>query len=165
MCIRDRIRLMDKSTVEEVLYTLRAFENKAKDINLPNAKYLEKFVTCLGNNARDRWAKLEATRPNSTFENTEWDIAKTEWIGVCVKDRNAKETIICAWSSTRAHHKPVETSAEDHVDRIDALCHCIDVLPGARDILTNLERKLMPFNTFPKLWRDNFTLFRTCGWN
>ena len=85
-----KIRLMDKSTVEEVLYTLRAFENKAKDINLPNTKYLEKFVTCLGNKARDRWAKLEATRPDSAFLKAEWKDAKTEWMKVHVKDRNAK---------------------------------------------------------------------------
>ena len=157
-----KIRLMDKSTVEEVLYTLRAFENKAKDINLPNARYLEKFVTCLGNKARDRWGKLEATRPENTFQPTEWEEAKKEWIKVYVKDRNAKETIIYAWSSTRAYHKPIEVSVEDHVDRIDTLCHHIDMLPGAREEkLTDLERKSMLFNTFPKKWRDEFTLFRT----
>ena len=97
-----KIRLMEKSSVEEVLYTLRAFENKAKDINLPITKCLEKFVTCLGNKARDRWAKLEATRPNTTFENTEWEVAKTEWIKVYVKDRNAKETII--WPGAVPRH-------------------------------------------------------------
>ena len=81
-----KIRLMDKSTAEEVLCTLRAFENKAKDVDSPIAKHLEKFVTCLGDKARDGWAKLEATRPNNVFKNTEWEIAKTEWIEVCVKD-------------------------------------------------------------------------------
>ena len=156
-----KMRLMDKSTVEEVLYTLRAFENKAKDINLPNTRHLEKFVTCLGNKARDRWGKLEATRPGNAFLPTEWDEAKKAWIRVYVKDRNAKETIICAWSSTRAYHKPAEVTVEDHVDRIDTLCHYIDMLPGARNKLTDLERKSMSFNTFPKKWRDEFTLFRT----
>ena len=81
-----KMMLMDKSTAEEVLCTLRAFENKAKDINLPNARCLEKFVTCLGNKARDRWGKLEDTRPNRAFKNTEWDKAKKEWIKVHVKD-------------------------------------------------------------------------------
>ena len=116
-----KIGLMDKSTAEEVLHTLRAFENKAKDINSPNARCLEKFVTCLGNKARDRWGKLEETRPINAFENTEWDEAKKAWIKVCVKDRNAKETIIHAWSSTRECHKSTEVSAEDHADRINKL--------------------------------------------
>ena len=160
-----KIRLMEKSTAEEVLCTLRAFENKAKDINLPNAKCLEKFVTCLGNKARDRWAKLEATRPNGVFQNTEWNTAKTEWIKVCVKDRNAKETIIHAWSSTRACHKPVETSAEDHVDRIDALCHCINVHPGAKDITTDPERKSMLFKTFSKNLERQLHSFQNRPWN
>ena len=31
----------EKSTVEEILYTVRAFENKAKDISLPQNKYLK----------------------------------------------------------------------------------------------------------------------------
>ena len=35
------------------------------------------------------------------------------------------------------------------------------MLPGARNKLTDLERKSMLFNTFPKKWRDEFTLFRT----
>ena len=121
---------------------------------------MEKFVTCLGNKARDRWGKSEETRPNRAFKNTEWDKAKKEWIKVCVKDRNAKETIIHAWSSTRAHHKP-EVTVEDHVDRTDTLCHHIDMLPGAREKPTDLERKSMLFNTFPKKWRDEFTLLRT----
>ena len=73
-----KIRVMEKSTVEEMLYTVRAFENKAKDISLPRNKYLEKFVTCLGPLARDRWAKLEEARPTGTFEADEWELAKTE---------------------------------------------------------------------------------------
>ena len=43
-----KIRLMEKSTVKEVLHTLRAFENKAKDINSPNNRHRQKFVACLG---------------------------------------------------------------------------------------------------------------------
>ena len=35
------------------------------------------------------------------------------------------------------------------------------MLPGARGELTDLERKSMLFNTFPRKWRDEFTLFRT----
>ena len=35
------------------------------------------------------------------------------------------------------------------------------MLLGARGVPTVSERKSMSFNTFPKKWRDNFTLFRT----
>ena len=93
---------MEKSTVEEMLYTVRAFENKAKDISLPQNKYLQKFVTCLGPLARDRWAKMEEARPIGTFEVDEWELTKTKWIKVYVQDQNAKETIISAWSNTKA---------------------------------------------------------------
>ena len=155
-----KIRVMEKSTVEEMLYTVRAFENKAKDISLPRNKYLEKFVTCLGPLARDRWAKLEEARPTGTFEADEWELAKTEWIKVYVKDRNAKETIISAWSNTKAYLKPRKTNIEEHADRIDTLCHYIDLLPGARGKLTESERKAMLYNTFPKSWRTQFSLHR-----
>ena len=40
-----KVRVMMGSSVEEMLYTIRTFENKAKDISLPANKYLEKFVT------------------------------------------------------------------------------------------------------------------------
>ena len=64
-----KIRVMMGRSVEEMLYTIRAFENKAKDITLPQNRYLEKFVTCLGNKARDKWARMEDSRSRPFQDN------------------------------------------------------------------------------------------------
>ena len=52
-----KIRLMTRSTMEEVLYTIKAFKNKVADLNIPSNQ--------LGPKARDRWAKLIKQRDNA----------------------------------------------------------------------------------------------------
>ena len=136
-----KIRLMTGSSPEEVLYTLRTFENKAQDISLPANQTISKFVTCLGAQARERWKKLETARGGRPFQPDEWDDAKEEWIKYYVRDTHAKETVIAAWSSSRDYLKPRETSIEEHIDRIKKNCRYLDMLPGARGVLTDLERK------------------------
>ena len=93
---------------------------------------------------------MEEKRPNSTFEADEWELAKTEWIKVYVKDKSAKETVISAWSNSKEYIKPIKTDVEEHTNRNDTLCHYIGMLPGARGKLTDYERKSMLFNTFHK---------------
>ena len=53
---------------------------------------------------------------------------------------------------------PKEVDIEDHADRIDTICTYIDLLPGNHNMLTDMEKKSLLFNTFPKTWRSEFTL-------
>ena len=57
--------------------------------------------------------------------------------------------------------KPKDVEVEDHADRIDTICTYIDLLPGNHNILTDMEKKSLLFNSFPKTWRLEFTL----NWN
>ena len=156
-----KIRLMTGSSVEEVLYTIKAFENKISDLNIPTNRIIKEFMNCLGSKARDRWAKLIKNR-GEEFPLTPqgWDEAKSEWILDYAKDNKAKDAIISAWTSTSNYMKPREEGIEDHADRIDTICTYIDLLPGNHNILTDMERKSLLFNTFPKSWRSEFTLNR-----
>ena len=56
--------------------------------------------------------------------------------------------------------KPKEVDIEDHADRIDTICTYIDLLPGNHNTLTDMEKKSLLFNSFPKSWRLEFTLNR-----
>ena len=56
--------------------------------------------------------------------------------------------------------KPKDVDIEDHADRIDTICTYIDLLPGNHHMLTDMEKKSLLFNTFPKTWRSEFTLNR-----
>ena len=156
-----KIRLMTGSSVEEVLYTIKAFENKIIDLNIPVNRIIKEFMNCLGSKARDRWAKLRKNR-GEDFPLTEegWKEAKTEWILEYAKDSKAKDAIISAWTSTSNYMKPKEVDIEDHSDRIDTICTYIDLLPGNHNVLTDLEKKSLLFNTFPKTWKAEFTLNR-----
>ena len=111
-----KVRVMEGHTVEEMLYTIRAFENKAKDITLPQNRYLEKFVTCMGNKARDKWARMEDSR-GTPFQENEWVIAKKEWIKYYVRDGDAKEVILDAWVRTRHYIKPMDVEVSDHDEK------------------------------------------------
>ena len=150
---------MEGHTVEEMLYTIRAFENKAKDITLPQSKYLEKFVTCLGSKARDKWARMEDSR-GTPFQDNEWTVAKKEWIEYYVRDGDAKEVILDAWVTTREFLKPMDVEVSDHHERVETLCHYVDMLPGTRGNLRDHERKAMLYNSFPKAWKQEFILLR-----
>ena len=155
-----KIRLMTGSSPEEMLYTIRAFENKAMDIGIPNNQRIKEFMNCLGSKARDRWAKLVKNRRSGDFNDNQWNQAKKEWISEYVKDHKAKETILSAWTSTKDFMKPKEADIEDHADRIETICNYIDLLPGNHPELTDMERKSLLFNTFPSTWCDEFTLNR-----
>ena len=156
-----KIRVMTGSSVEEVLYTIKAFENKVSDLNIPTNRIIKEFMNCLGSNARDRWAKLIKNR-GEDFPATPqgWNLAKTEWIIDYAKDSKAKDAIISAWTSTSNYMKPKDTNIEDHADRVDTICTYIDLLPGNHHTLTDMERKSLLFNSFPKTWRSEFTLNR-----
>ena len=54
--------------------------------------------------------------------------------------------------------KPKEVEIEDCADRINSICTYIDLLPGNHNILTDMEKKSLLFNSFPKTWRLEFTL-------
>ena len=56
--------MMIGTTVEDVLYTIKAFKNKAADLNIPS-RLVKEFMNCLGSKARDRWAKLIKQRNNT----------------------------------------------------------------------------------------------------
>ena len=117
-----KIGLMTGSTAREVLYTIKAFKNKAEDASLSDNELMTYFMQCLGSKARDKWAQMMNWRgPNNQFELTKdgWDDAKEAWILEYVKDTNAKETIIAAWSSTRDYFKPKEIGIDNHADRIE----------------------------------------------
>ena len=158
-----KIRLMTGSSVEEVLYTVEAFENKVADLSIPtNRLVVKEFMNCLGSRARDQWAKLIKNRGNEFPTTTEgWEEAKQEWIIEYTKENKAKDAIIFAWTSTTNNMKPKETNIEDHADRINTICTYIDLLLGNHNTLTDLEKKSLLFNTFPKTWRAEFTL----NWN
>ena len=100
-----KVRVMMGSSVEEMLYTIRTFENKAKDISLPDNRRLEKFVTCLGNEARDKWAVMledyESRNNGQGFQADQWDLAKEEWIKHYVQDPHAKDVVINDWKAQR----------------------------------------------------------------
>ena len=156
----EKIRLMTGSSAEEVLYTIKAFKNKAIDIDLPNNQRIKEFMNCLGSKARDRWAKLIKNRRSGDFANNQWNQAKKEWIAEYVKDKKAKETILNAWTSTKDFMKPKEVDIKDHSDQIETICNYIDRLPGDHAELTDMERKSLLFNTFPMTWCNEFTLNR-----
>ena len=80
-----KIRLMTGSSTEEVLYTIKAFENKAIDIDLPNNQRIKEFMNCLRSKARDRWVKLVKNRRSGDFASNQWNQAKKEWIVEYVK--------------------------------------------------------------------------------
>ena len=54
-----------------------------------------------------------------------------------------------------------EENIEDHADQVDTICTYVDLLPGNHNTLSDMERKSLLFNTFPKSWRSKFTL----NWN
>ena len=89
-----------------------------------------------------------------------WEQAKFKWIIKFAKDSKAKDAIISAWTSTSKYMKPKDTDVEEHADHIDTICTYIDLLPGNHNILTDMEKKLLLFNSFPKTWRLEFTLNR-----
>ena len=130
-----------------MLYTIRAFENKAMDIGIPNNQRIKEFMNCLGSKARDRWSKLVKNRRSGDFNDNQWNQAKKDWISEYVKDHKAKKTILNAWTSTKDFMKPKEAEIEDHADRIETICNYIDLLPGNHPELTDMERKSLLFNT------------------
>ena len=141
-----KIRLMTGLTVEEVLYTIKAFKNKIMDLNIPTNRIIKEFMNCLGLKARDRWAKLikhRSNRGDGPFPLTPegWEQAKAEWILEYAKDSKAKDAIIAAWTSTSNYMKLKEADIKDHADRIDTICTYIDLLPGNHNILTDMEKK------------------------
>ena len=104
-------------TVEEVLYTIKAFENKVSDLNIPSNRLIKEFMNCLGSKARDQWAKLMKQRDNAgtrPFPQTQegWEQAKSEWIIEYAKDTKAKDAIISTWTSTSNYMKPKETDVK-----------------------------------------------------
>ena len=156
-----KIRLMTGSSVEEVLYTIKAFENKIVDLNIPTNRVIKEIMNCLGSKARDQWAKLIKNRGEDFPLTAEgWIDAKSEWILEYAKDSKAKDSIISAWTSTSNYMKPKEVDIKDHADRVDTICTYIDLLPGNHNILTDMEKKSLLFNTFLKTWKAEFTLNR-----
>ena len=163
-----KIRLMTGSSVEEVLYTIKAFKNKIIDLNIPTNRLNKEFMNCLGSKARDRWAKLSTQRDREglgPFPQTEegWEQAKADWIIEYAKDSKAKDAIISAWTSTSNYMKLKEVEVEDRADRINTICTYIDLLPGNRNILTDMEKKSLLFNSFPKTWRLEFLRRKKIG--
>ena len=158
-----KIRLMTGSTVEEALYTMKAFENKASDLGIAANRLIKEFMNCLGSKARDRWAKLIRNREEGAFPNTTegWEQAKKEWILEYARDDKAKDAILAAWISTVDYMKPRDVEVEDHADRVETICTYIDLLPGNHDLLTDQEKKSLLFNSFPRKWRCDFTLNRS----
>ena len=57
--------------------------------------------------------------------------------------------------------KPKDVEVEDHADRIETICTYVDLLPGNHNPLTDMEKTLLLFNSFPKTWRCEFTLNRS----
>ena len=68
-----KIQLMTGSSAKEVLYTIKAFENKAMDIDLPSNQRIMEFMKCLGSKARDQWGKLVMNRRNGDFTSNQWN--------------------------------------------------------------------------------------------
>ena len=151
---------MTGSSTEEMLYTIRAFENKAMDIWIPDDQRIKEFMNCLGSKAWDRWAKLIKNRRSGDFNDNQSNQAKKEWISEHVKDRKSKETILNTWTLTKDFMKPKELEIKDHADRIETICNYIDLLPGDHPERTDMERKSLLFNTFPSTWCEEFTLNR-----
>ena len=121
-----KIRLMTGSSVEEVLYTIKAFENKILDLGIPTNRIIKEFMNCLGSKARDRWAKLIKNRGSDFRSSLEgWTEAKSEWILEYAKDSKAKDAIISARTATSNYMKPKEVDIEDHADRIKTICNYI----------------------------------------
>ena len=54
--------MMTGSSVEEVLNTIKAFENKVVNLTILVNRLIKEFMNCLGSRARDRWAKLIKNR-------------------------------------------------------------------------------------------------------
>ena len=109
--------MMMGSSVEEVLYTIKAFKNKVADLNIPTNQIVKEFIICLGSSARDRWAKL-IKHQGEDFPATlqGWELAKLEWILEYAKDQKAKDAIIAAWTATTDYMKPKDIEVEDHAD-------------------------------------------------
>ena len=73
--------MMTGLSIKEVLYTIKAFENKIINLSIPTNRIIKEFMNCLGSKARDRWAKLIKNR-GEDFPLTQegWVDAKSEWI-------------------------------------------------------------------------------------
>ena len=145
--------------MEEVLYTIKAFENKVIDLVILVNRMIKEFMNCLDSRARDRRAKLIKNRGEEFLPTLQGlTDAKSEWIIEYAKDSKAKDAIISAWTATTNYMKCKDINIEDHADTIDTICTYINLLPGNHNLLTDMERKSLLFNTFPKTWRAEFTL-------
>ena len=121
--------MMTGSSVEEVLYTIKAFEIKIIDLtNIHTNRIIKEFMNCLGSKARDRWAKSIKNRDKDFPQTPEgWAVAKSEWILEYAKDNKAKDAIISAWTLASIYMKPKEVDIKDHADRVDTICTYITI--------------------------------------
>ena len=88
---------------------------------------VRQFQMTLGTAPRAVWNQLEETRDNSTFNDDEWDEAKTEFIQEYTDDTNARDTVLAA-VTTGNFIKPSEVTVKDHYTRIMELCSYIQML-------------------------------------
>ena len=74
------IRVFDGDTIEELLYSILNFENKAKDMDMLDDHRVKQFQMTLGTAPRAVWNQLENTRADGAFKEDESDTAKEEFI-------------------------------------------------------------------------------------
>ena len=151
------IRIFDGDTIEELLFSILNFENKAKDMDMLDDHRVKQFQMTLGTAPRAVWNQLENTRAEGAFNEDQWDTAKEEFIQEYTEDTNARDTVLSA-ITTGEFLKPTEAAIKDHYTQIIELCSYIQMLPS--DIneqpLSDDQKRNIFFNTFPKTWRADY---------
>ena len=160
----DYIRKLTGTSVEEVCYTIRIFEDHVKNMSLPINQYIRKFVTLLGPTPRSKWNAMVANRATA-FPATSagWASAKHAYLEVFTEDPDARETLLATFYDNSTFAKQSETSVADHEVRISELCDYIDMLPRPANVdnLSSIKRRNLFYNTFPKTWREEYARCNT----
>ena len=156
----DYVRRLTGTSVEEVCFTIRIFENHVKNMGLPIAQYIRKFIHILGPTPRSKWNTMVAGLGNPPFPYTSagWVAAKHAFLEVFTEDPDARETVLAVFHDNSMFAKQAETTVTEHETRITELCDYIDMLPRDANVpaLSAIKRRNLFFNTFPKGWREEF---------
>ena len=73
------VRMYEGSSVEELLYTIRVFEDQADNLNMPGDTYIKNFLRVLGPGARTKWKNM-IKDIGQEFDADEWDEAREAFI-------------------------------------------------------------------------------------
>jgi hypothetical protein len=151
------IRKFQGECVEELLYTIDNFRDTIQDTGLAPDELHTEFGKILGHGPRKRWKALPKISTFAYSKDTAGlSEALRDFIKSYVKDVRAKDTML----SSLEHglfKKPMEKSVVEHLNRCEMLFDYIDLLPGDRTMkLTDKERKLYFFKTFPNAWKEAF---------